>query len=138
MGGEHEDPLQIGKGGSRLKVTNRGRSRKGNTPDPNVACRPVTHPREAVVEQVVAKQLVERLCPLPFADFQDADQNKKVKNRLTPEGTETWALAGLWEPQMASDGQKGAAFVVLTTAAHPLRSACPRPYAVLDHPRECV
>jgi putative SOS response-associated peptidase YedK len=45
-------------------------------------------------------------------------KTKKTKHRLIPEGTDIWALAGLWEPRTTPDGQKGAAFVVLTTAAH--------------------
>ncbi len=48
-----------------------------------------------------------------------AGSAKKLKRRLKPEGLETWALAGIWESTVATDCQKSAAVVLLTTAAHP-------------------
>jgi len=70
-------------------------------------------------KRTFAEALQRRRCLVPataWFEWQKAGTGPGggVKHLLQPEGLETWAFAGLWEP-----GQEGASIVLLTTAAHP-------------------
>jgi putative SOS response-associated peptidase YedK len=70
-------------------------------------------------KRTFAEAVQRRRCLVPataWFEWRKSDPGARggVKHGLRPDGLETWAIAGVWEP-----GQLGASVVLLTTAAHP-------------------